>query len=697
MLLHGTQIVDASIPASKINGSGGAFEKDVNNNISQTALVHTWGAGSVKTVNLAYGYGGYLSNHSSYQNTFLGIAPPYAVSGSSQTDWNIFGSSDLFGVYLNNVGTGAISNNIVFSGGTDFRMQAGVAVEISRNHVLGQGIFRNYTGSTRDIVNSYVLGQGIISSTVTSNTVDVRANMIVSSWGTRYSNSIVDSGRNTIISSKNVSITNASLYNVVIGVDGLTLSAKNNTASPMTYMGKITVGRGTSGALTTTGATHALGYNSTTGEVSRVGLAGTSIVGTPTYTITSNHPYPLSTTATYSVILAGFATGTLAGSYLVSIGEAMYQYQASGSATLNVLIGNSNKTGVKTAIGTGHVSQRNVLIGNSNQTIINTTSGNTNKQTDNFFMGRNNKIQITGTSTSAHSYSNIVSGYGVTVTQQGGVRFNKNYINGYTGGLNLTSAFGVDDSFMFGLQATHTLSKGGIYDATIIANNLLGLTGSIYDSALISNKSLTVNGVWNSAVIGNETCTLSHVTASTAGVDNSLIAATKTFSNGGYVISNSAVIGVEGLTLTAALARTVVLPKLRIGIGTGATLPALVSGYSSLGIDNTTGDVGTFAAPSDARLKNVVADLQGDSAMDMVRKLKPVLFTWNLDKMPNNPTDEIAGFLAQDVQKVKQELVHNVFEIKGEKYLGIKEKQFNAILTAAIKQLDERVTALEKS
>jgi hypothetical protein len=414
--------------------------------------------------------------------------------------------------------------------------------------------------------------------------------MIVSSWGTRYSNSIVDSGRNTIISSKNVSITNASLYNVVIGVDGLTLSAKNNTASPMTYMGKITVGRGTSGALTTTGATHVLGYNSTTGEVSRVGLAGTSIVGTPTYTITSNHPYPLSTTATYSVILAGFATGTLAGSYLVSIGEAMYQYQASGSATLNVLIGNSNKTGVKTAIGTGHVSQRNVLIGNSHQTIINTTSGNTNKQTDNFFMGRNNKIQITGISTSAHSYSNIVSGYGVTVTQQGGVRFNKNYINGYTGGLNLTSSFGVDDSFMFGIQATHTLSKGGIYDATIIANNLLGLTGSIYDSALISNKSLTVNGVWNSAVIGNETCTLSHVTASTASVDNSLIAATKTFSNGGYLISNSAVIGVEGLTLTAALARTVVLPKLRIGIGTGATLPT-TGATRLLGTNDSTGEV----------------------------------------------------------------------------------------------------------
>lgn len=164
---------------------------------------------------------------------------------------------------------------------------------------------------------------------------------------------------------------------------------------------------------------------------------------------------------------------------------------------------------------------------------------------------------------------------------------------------------------------------------------------------------------------------------------------------GTQTVSNSVLIGTTGFT-GAPITNTTLMGLLRLGQGS-ATLPTS-GGTHYLGINSTTGEVvRTATIPSDVRLKNIVGPLDPVDAIGIIRQIEPIRFSWNQDEFEDRDTGEILGFSAQQVKEVRDELVHEVYEKNGEKFYGVKEKQFAAILTAGIKNLDARVAAIENA
>lgn len=93
---------------------------------------------------------------------------------------------------------------------------------------------------------------------------------------------------------------------------------------------------------------------------------------------------------------------------------------------------------------------------------------------------------------------------------------------------------------------------------------------------------------------------------------------------------------------------------------------------------------GNITANSDVRLKEDVAPLDPDAAMDAVRRANPVSYT-----MKETGSKGI-GFIAQEMREIVPELVH-----EGEEYLSLAYGNYVAVLSAALKQIDARLSRLE--
>lgn len=90
------------------------------------------------------------------------------------------------------------------------------------------------------------------------------------------------------------------------------------------------------------------------------------------------------------------------------------------------------------------------------------------------------------------------------------------------------------------------------------------------------------------------------------------------------------------------------------------------------------GDVGTL---SDARLKHDVQVIHG--ALDKVKALRGVTFKWNRDNSGG------IGFIAQELEQVCPELVHNCADVKSVAYGNV-----TALLVEAVKELRAEVITL---
>ena len=91
------------------------------------------------------------------------------------------------------------------------------------------------------------------------------------------------------------------------------------------------------------------------------------------------------------------------------------------------------------------------------------------------------------------------------------------------------------------------------------------------------------------------------------------------------------------------------------------------------------GDVGTL---SDARLKHDVQVIHG--ALDKVKALRGVTFKWNRDNSGG------IGFIAQELEQVCPELVHNCADVKSVAYGNV-----TALLVEAVKELSAQITELK--
>ena len=114
-------------------------------------------------------------------------------------------------------------------------------------------------------------------------------------------------------------------------------------------------------------------------------------------------------------------------------------------------------------------------------------------------------------------------------------------------------------------------------------------------------------------------------------------------------------------------------------------------GQTSGATANTIRCVGDVVAyySSDAQFKDNVKPLEG--ALDKVKQIRGVTFDWN-DKQDVHEGHDI-GVIAQEVETVYPELVHHR-EHNDSK--AVDYVKLTAVLIEAVKELEQKVVALEK-
>jgi len=119
---------------------------------------------------------------------------------------------------------------------------------------------------------------------------------------------------------------------------------------------------------------------------------------------------------------------------------------------------------------------------------------------------------------------------------------------------------------------------------------------------------------------------------------------------------------------------------------------------STAGNMTVVGDITAFGNISDMRFKENVQDIQTEFALNKIKSLRPVTFTWK-DNIANESKigTEDAGFIAQEVEEVIEYAVDDFEEIgSGEIYKKIKHERIIPYLVGAIQRLEARIAELEK-
>ncbi|UCD07891.1 MAG: tail fiber domain-containing protein, partial [Candidatus Aenigmatarchaeota archaeon] len=483
-----------------------------------------------------------------------------------------------------------IQKNIILSWGSDIAGSDGTRVQ----YCVQIGGHDNDIGNTSTgnyyLFNSFLLG----GNNNAINQVDV------------YNAGILGGQNNTV---------NGHTDSVILGGNGIT-----STQATTVFMPKLVIGRGTGGALATTGATHSLGYNSTTGEVVRT--TSSSTFWQPTTGLSSS----------YNVFMGQSAP-------TFSTGYAFYNYAISA----------------------------NVFLTNNTTNFVGGTSGLTALY--NIFMGRNLDVNHPGGSLSRGLEYNLFMGVSNSITLGYTADFMQNNI------WNMSNSAWALDGYSYiknniasgsDIDVTGTRASGDFFD-----NAILGVTSIDFTiGALYAGRDIV-----NFGVIGSKNLNITNAAS----------------------VSGGAVIGVSYASPTAfpIVSDMVWLPKLKIGRGTNGAIPTTGATHY-LGIVSGTGEVvRSVAVASDERLKHITGELDLAEAMNLIRGINPIAFTWDQDKFEDEDKGEVLGFSAQNVQSVRKELVHTIFEKDGNKYLGVKEKQLNALIIAALKNVDDRLTNLE--
>jgi len=110
-----------------------------------------------------------------------------------------------------------------------------------------------------------------------------------------------------------------------------------------------------------------------------------------------------------------------------------------------------------------------------------------------------------------------------------------------------------------------------------------------------------------------------------------------------------------------------------------------------------TGDITAFGSISDRRFKENIQSITTDIALDKVKNLRPVTFTWksNIANLSKIGTNDV-GFIAQEVEEVVEYAVGEFSDLEsGEVYKKIKHERIIPYLVGAIQKLEARISELE--
>ena len=108
---------------------------------------------------------------------------------------------------------------------------------------------------------------------------------------------------------------------------------------------------------------------------------------------------------------------------------------------------------------------------------------------------------------------------------------------------------------------------------------------------------------------------------------------------------------------------------------------------ASVGVQLTYGGT-SWGAVSDIRLKKNIQPLK--NSLDLINKLNPITYNWKDENMTNNNI----GFIAQEVQEILPEITED-YDIKGDKYLGIRTTDLIPFLVKSIQELSKELNDIK--
>ena len=188
---------------------------------------------------------------------------------------------------------------------------------------------------------------------------------------------------------------------------------------------------------------------------------------------------------------------------------------------------------------------------------------------------------------------------------------------------------------------------------------------------------------------GNVSCGPLTTTAVTTG----MILATTSISSGALYATNS--------TVTNFVATSITTGTLKATSAQFTTLTAGSIRTSDISLNGNlvaTGDITAFGSLSDRRLKTNIVDIGSESALNIVRSLRPVTFDWKSDIFNESKRGSCdVGFIAQEVEEIIPQAVAEYQEMNsGTFYKNIRHERLIPYLVGAIQKLENINKKLEQ-
>ena len=283
----------------------------------------------------------------------------------------------------------------------------------------------------------------------------------------------------------------------------------------------------------------------------------------------------------------------------------------------------------------------------------------------------NSAITIAGTSTSlggSITAATILSGTSVV---SGSSQITLSSVTGYVANehvnhanVSITAGSGISGGGDITATRTITLDTGSAhFIAGSRGTNSAG-TGISYSSGVITNTGVTSNiagtGISVSGATGGVTITNTGVTSAVAGT--------------GVTVSGAT--GAVTFSIGQAVATTSEVQFAKVGVGgaSDATYELKVTG--DIG---ASGDIVAYIS-SDKRFKDNVIEIT--DSLDKVRKIRGVKWDWNNNASEAAKKSPNVGVIAQEVQQVLPEIVHE----REDGYLAVDYTKMAALFIEAIKE-----------
>ena len=419
----------------------------------------------------------------------------------------------------------------------------------------------------------------------------------------------------------------------------------------------------------------------TTAPISLLHIAGvTTITGGGLQALNSSN-----TIGTSLFTIAGTGASTFVG---INTTSPSSMFQVNGNAAINTSSGSNiasltlgggsyyNYTPTAASLAFGY----SVGAGGYNHYISSRHNGVANNNGNSLDFWIQNTTTSQGSSAPGTGNVNALS---VTATGIGIFTSTPGYTLDINGSIRASSIF---------INSTSIIANGGTTTLTTSANTNQVVTGTVGHTVIfppatglsVGAEYYIINQSTQAVTVGNNANTTLNILNPGCSQFYTLTSNTAAAGTWGYLGGNV----LMGSTGSVGIATTA--PGGYLQISTTAL-------FSSNGNLTCTGDVLAYGSISDVSLKTNIATINKDTAIDTVKKLRPVTFNWKDDvfnEFKRNKFD--SGFIAQEVEQVIEHAVGEYTEIESNiTYKNLKHERIIPYLLSTVQYLLDKVDQLE--